>query len=366
MDFGLSEEQDLLQQSLRGYLGERVGLAAVRAVVEGESGHSRELIAGLAEQGVTGVMVAPEYGGSGLGLLDAAVVAEELGRAAAPISFHSGAVMAPLAIAALGGDAQKSRWLAAVAAGSSVVSVAFAPGFSAGGVWDDSVAYVPDATSADAFVLFVGTGAGAAAYLIPADEPGVSAAQLQAVDLTRRLGVLRFSSFEAEAAMRLAGGDAAQTASRVLQAGRVALAADALGAAERGLEAAVEYAKTRKQFGRVIASFQAVKHMCAETFAEVEPLRALLWYAAFAWDERYEDAHATAMLLKAYAGEAATQATTTCTQVFGGMGFTWECDMHLWFKRAGYDRQVLGGPTALRAEAAAIRLVAAPHATQRR
>ena len=138
---------------------------------------------------------------------------------------------------------------------------------------------------------------------------------------------------------------------RVLDAGRIALAADALGASERALELAVEYAQTRQQFGRPIGSFQAVKHLCAETVADVEPVRSLLWYAAFAWDEQRPDARRVATLLKAHAAEVATRAVSTCIQVYGGMGFTWECDLHVWFKRAGFDRQMLGGPAALRQEA---------------
>jgi alkylation response protein AidB-like acyl-CoA dehydrogenase len=153
--------------------------------------------------------------------------------------------------------------------------------------------------------------------------------------------------------MRLAAD--AGTIARILDAGRIALAADALGAAECSLERSVAYALERKQFERVIGSFQAVKHMCAETAADIEPLRSLLWYAAFAWDGRRDDAAVTATLLKAHAGEVAVRSTTTTLQVFGGMGFTWECDAHLWFKRAGYDRQMLGGPADMRARAAELR-----------
>ena len=151
-----------------------------------------------------------------------------------------------------------------------------------------------------------------------------------------------------------AGGNAA-AAERALQAGRIALAADALGAALEGLRIAVEYAKQREQFNQVIGSFQAVKHMCAETAAALDPIQSLLWYTAYAWDQRLDEARHLAPLLKAHAGETATDAVTTCTQVFGGIGFTWECDMHIYFKRVGYDRQVLGSPGEVFALAAALR-----------
>ena len=137
------------------------------------------------------------------------------------------------------------------------------------------------------------------------------------------------------------GGDESSV-ERILDAGRIALAADVLGATERSLELAVEYSLTREQFGRPIGSFQSVKHMCAETIAEIEPLRALVWYAAYAWDESLADASWVAKTLKAHAGEVGTRATTTTVQVYGGMGFTWECDLHIYFKRQQHSRAAFG------------------------
>ncbi len=349
MDFGLSEEQELLQQSLRGYLRDRVPLPRVREIVESESGYDTAVLQGLAEQGVPGALIPESYGGSGLGLLDAALIAEEFGRAVTPYNFHAWAVMAPLVVLAAASETQKQTWLPRLATGKACVPVAFVDERV-----DERDSFVAAAPDTDAYIVFCGRGADTEAYLIPADTPGLQITALKQVDLSRRLSALALENVELDDSMRLGegGADPAAVRERVLAAGRIVLAADALGAAERALEAAVEYAQTRKQFGRVIASFQAVKHMCAETVAELEPLRSLLWYAAFAWDEEREEATEVAASLKAHAGEVTTRAVTTCTQVFGGMGFTWECDMHLWFKRVGYDRQVFGGPVALRAEAA--------------
>ena len=373
MDFGLSEDQTLFQQALRGYLAEHVPLTRVRAIMESDSGHDPALVEALAAQGVNGVLVPEALGGAGLDLLSTTVAAEELGRAATPWSFHSAAVLAPLTLVLAASDEQRRRWLPRVAAGEAQLAFASALVDTAGGTseravsaasavlstdddtLDGRVVFVPDAHVADAFVIASGTDTEVELYVVPRDTPGLHTEELLTIDATRRVGELVLDKVRITDEMRLPSGDPAALA-RVLDAGRIALAADALGAAERALELAVEYAKTRQQFGRPIGSFQAVKHMCAETVADIEPVRSLLWYAAFAWDERRADAARTAALLKAHATEVATRALTTTTQVYGGMGFTYECDMHIWFKRVGYDRQMLGGPTELRARAAALEL----------
>lgn len=354
MDFGLSDDQSLFQQSLRGFLADRVPSARVRTTMESASGHDEALVRELGEQGVTGILVPAEYGGTGLGLLDAALAAEELGRAATPFSFHTAAVLAPLLVSASSSGVCRSEWLPRIAEGSALVSVV--PGAPApkGGRLSGSVLFVADALVADAFVVQCGDAAAPEFHLVPRSSAGLRVEPLATVDDTRRVGEVVFEDVAVGDATSLPVPDGAAVLERAIDAARVALAADSLGAAERSLEEAVKYALTREQFGRVIGSFQAVKHMCAEVFAEVEPVRALLWYAAFAWDERRDDAAAMAALLKSHATEVATEATTTCVQVYGGMGFTWECDMQLWFKRAGYNRQMLGSPTALRERAAAL------------
>ena len=358
MDFGLSDDQHLFQQSLRGFLADRVPTARVRSVMESPSGHDATLLAQLGEQGVMGILVPAEHGGTGLGLLDAALAAEELGRAAAPFSFHSAAVLAPVLLAACTDTGTKGDWLPRIADGTALVSVILGAEPLKGGVLGGSVMFVPDAASADAFVVQCGPADAPEFLLLPRDTAGLRVEKLATIDYTRRVGEVIFDHVVVPDSARLHLPDGAAVLERAIDAARVALAADALGASERSLEEAVRYAQTREQFGRVIGSFQAVKHMCAEVYAEVEPVRSLMWYAAFAWDDGREDAAGMASLLKAHATDVATAATTTCVQVFGGMGFTWECDMQLWFKRAGYDRQMFGSPTALR-ERAASKLAAA-------
>jgi alkylation response protein AidB-like acyl-CoA dehydrogenase len=240
-----------------------------------------------------------------------------------------------------------------VAAGKELLSFASAAPAIKSGKLRGNAMCVPDAMVADAFVVVAGDGDAREALLLPRGTPGLHTAELATVDDSRRVGELTFDDVEIGATQRLAGLDVKKV-DRVLDAARIALAADAFGASERVLEEAVTYAQTRKQFGRVIASYQAVKHMCAEAYAEIEPVRAFLWYAAFAWDESYPDASRAAALLKAHATEAGTSAVTTAVQVFGGMGFTWECDAHIWFKRVGYDRQMFGGPVELRAAGASL------------
>ncbi len=345
MDFGLSEEQSLLQDALRGFLADKLPMDRVRTVYEGGDGCLEGLAGELAAQGLCGVLVPADSGGSGLGLLDAAVAAEELGRAAAPCSFHSAYVMAPLALAtAASGQDQR---LAAIASGKLLASFVTGDFELAGGRVSGSARFAPDPQSAGLFIVACKEGDATRLVAVESGNDTVSVEPLVTVDGTRRLGELTISGATVDQG-DLLGGDEALV-ERILDAGRIALAADVLGATERSLELAVEYSLTREQFGRPIGSFQSVKHMCAETIAEIEPLRALVWYAAYAWDESLADASWVAKTLKAHAGEVGTRATTTTVQVYGGMGFTWECDMHVWFKRAGYDRQVLGGPAELRA-----------------
>jgi alkylation response protein AidB-like acyl-CoA dehydrogenase len=376
VDFGLSDAQVMLRQSVRDLLAREAPIDRVRRVMESDDGVDRAIHRALGDQGIAGLLVPEEHGGAGLGLLDAVVAAQELARGAAPVSFHASYVMAPLLIAAAGSEQQKREWLPRIAGGSALVAVVLDERAHDGaatathssepplqldaGALRGSVGYVPDATVADVLLVEVG----GSLVLVPRDATRLRIEPLRTVDDTRRLGELLCDGVALAEVERLPGSpDGAAVAARALQAGRVALAADALGAALEGLRIAVEYAKQREQFNQVIGSFQAVKHMCAETAAALDPIQSLLWYTAYAWDQKLEEARHLAPLLKAHATEAATDAVTTCTQVFGGIGFTWECDMHLYFKRAGYDRQVLGAPTELFALAAAIEHPARSRAT---
>ena len=186
---------------------------------------------------------------------------------------------------------------------------------------------------------------------MPAAAPGLEVQPLATLDATRSLAELRFRGVEPAERLGPAGGAAAALA-HAIDVARVLLAADLLGCCDRALELAVAYAMQRSQFERPIASFQAVKHLCAEMAAAIEPARALVWYAAHAFDSLPEEAALDAALAKAHLAEVATFVVRTATEVHGGIGFTDACDLHFWFKRAALGRQLLGGPARLRARAA--------------
>jgi alkylation response protein AidB-like acyl-CoA dehydrogenase len=361
MDFGLSEEQLLLQQSLRRYLDGSLPIARVRELVADTTGADEGAWKQLAELGIAGILIPEEHGGSGLALLDAAVAAESLAWGVAPVPFLGSAVMAPVALMGAGSPEQQARWLPGIATGDRRIAIAATELSSrreGAGVREDDgrlhgkALMVIDALGADHVLVPIGE-AGASLALVDVDAPGVSQRALTTIDRTRSFAELRF---EGAPVSEWIGerGTTAFACGRMLDAARVVLAADLLGASERAIEMAVDYAGQRQQFGRVIASFQAVKHMCAEMIAELEPARSLVWYAAHAWSELPDDAPLLALHAKAHLSEIGQTIVRTATEVHGGIGFTDEQNLHYWFKRAGADRQLFGSPDQLREEAARI------------
>lgn len=360
MEFGLSSEQTLLKDSVDQYLRERAPLDRVRRFAAGSEGRASDIVAGLAELGVPGLLVPEAYGGVGLAPLDACLVAETLGYRVAPVAFTSNSVMAPLALTLAGSDAQKAEWLPRIAGGKAIVGAAFselsgarATGDKGGqaaavvlrdGRLDGRALFVID-FEADAYVV---ADQGGGLHMVAADAAGLSRKGLATIDRTRPIGELVFAAVKADA---LSGANARITR-RLLDAGRTILAADTLGAAQNMLDQAVAYAGQREQFGRVIASFQAVKHMCAEMAAQLEPCRAFVWYAGHALAENPDEAHLVACHLKAHVSEVGRMVAKTATEVHGGMGFTDLVGLHYWFKRIGLNRQLLGSPERLRLEAA--------------
>ncbi len=360
MDFGLSEEQRLLQDTLRSYLRERVPIARVREIAGAkDAGGVNALWSELAELGAAGVLVPEEHGGSGLAHLDAALIAEELGRAVAPTPFLASAVLAVVALREAGSPAQRSEWLPQIAQGRVRVGAALNESYSRregagvrleGGRLTGKALFAIDVPGADA-ILVCAERAAPTLALVPASARGVRVEPLTTIDSTRRLAELVFEGAEPAAALD-ACDDPARALDRVLDAGRAVLAGDLLGAAESMLEQAVAYAQQRSQFGRVIGSFQAVKHMCAEMAAELEPARSLLWYAAHALTAVPADGPLMVAHAKAHLAEVGRRIADTATEVHGGIGFTDEQNLHLWFKRIGLDRELLGSPDLLRARAA--------------
>ena len=355
MNFDLSDEQELLQETVRQFAANECPPTRVRAIFDGEGGHDTALWKGLVELGLGGIALPDEYGGAGLELLDLALVAEALGAAAVPGPFL-GHALAGLAILYGGSDAQKKSWLPKLASGELLGSVALAEG---DGRWQPNEWTLPgDATlsgvktltpfGSHADLVVVGTAGGGLA-VVERGAPGFTATPLPGVDRTRRIAELRF---EKTPAQPLAGGAAA--AVRMRDAGLVLLAADAFGGAQQLLEMSVEYAKTRQQFGVTIGSFQGLKHQLANVAVEIEPARGLYWYAAHAFDHVPDESERTAALAKAHLGQVYMQTARDAVEAHGGIGFTWECDVQIYFKRAMFDRAFLGAPSVPRERAAAL------------
>jgi alkylation response protein AidB-like acyl-CoA dehydrogenase len=363
MDFGLSEEQELLQRSAREFLTKECPPTFVRAVAVGEDGFPRSLYRAMAALGWNGLIVPETYGGAGFSFLELALLLEEMGRVALPGPFLS-SLLGTLAILYAGSAAQKKTWLPRLAAGEALAALAFleesdrldAPGIgirarkARGGIrFSGGKMFVMDAHVADVIVTAVRTGGGEGGIsllLVPRETPGVTVCPLESIDLTRRVAEVRFEDVEVPSASLLGGeGEGWKPLVRVLDAAAVALAADSLGGAETALEMAVAYSKTREQFGRPIGSFQAVKHMAAEMASEIEPARSLVWYAAHAQSALPREASRAASMAKARLSDVYSRATNRAVQIHGGIGFTWEHDMHFWFKRAKWNEAAFGDAT---------------------
>jgi alkylation response protein AidB-like acyl-CoA dehydrogenase len=355
MDFSLTTDQKMMQESLVRTLGEASALERVRRFADDPKDRGADIWAALVDFGLPGIVIPEEYGGLGLKLLDAALMSEALGRAVAPVPFL-GVVLAPLALQIAGSPEQQREWLPRLASGEVTAAVAISEpvagardgaGVTAsGGKLSGKALFVPGGLGAQ---LLIVADMGGGLHLARGDADGLTREIMTGVDLTRRMAELRFDNVAAEP---LAGGTGALA--RLRDAGWVLLAADTLGACDVMIEKAVDYAKERRQFGRVIGSFQAVKHLCAEMAAEVEPCRALVWYAGYAFDEAPEEASLTAAHAKAHTSEVGRFVARTATEVHGGMGITDLLGLHYWFKRVGLNRQLLGGPERVRRWAARI------------
>jgi alkylation response protein AidB-like acyl-CoA dehydrogenase len=348
MEFGLSQEQTLLTDSIARYLAAEAPLERVRRFARDQD--DQDIWTGLTGLGVPALLVPESAGGVGLAALDAALVAERLGYHATPAPFLGTAVALPLALRHAG--ISEDDLLGRSAAGELRTGIGFAQAIgrrvgasvqASAGMLSGTAHFVIDCP-ADQYLVADDAGR---LYLVAGDAPGLSFKPFETIDRTRRTGELGLSGTPA----RLIADDPA-VFGKVLDAARVMLAADTLGAAQQMLDQAVAYAKQREQFNRPIATFQAVKHMCAEMAAALEPCRAMVWYAGHALDHIPEEAHLTACHTKAHLSEVGKFVAKTATEVHGGMGFTDLVGLHYWFKRIGYNRQMLGTPEHLREEAA--------------
>ena len=354
MDFGLSEEQRMLQDSISGYLESGCPLSRVREVAEAGEARADDVWQALADLGAHAVLIDEEHGGVGLGYLEAALIAEALGAAVAPVPYVASSIMAPVALAAAGSDSQKDEWLPKIAAGEVVFGVGVTE--QIGSRETDGV--LLDGSELSGKAMFVLDGGAADQYIIAADEGSLHLLPAESVQTTRLKTIDRTRTvtevvLDDSAAQVLPGSvENLEPMWRTVDAGRIALAADTLGAAQVMLDKAVAYAKERRQFNRVIGSFQAVKHMCAEMAAELEPCRSLVWYAAHAYTAIPEEGRLMACHAKAHLSEVGKFVARKSTEVHGGMGITDLLGLHYWFKRIGFNRQLLGTPERVRSEAA--------------
>ncbi len=357
MDFGLTEEQLQLKDSARSFLSGECSTTIVRKIMASDDGYPRDLYAQIAQLGWNGLIVPEQFGGAGLGMLDMAMLLEEAGYAAMPGPFLFSSVLAASALINCRSDALKSKWLPAIAQGKAVGTVAIvesAASVDPADIWtlaskegegwllNGSKMLVPYANVADLIVVAARTGTGdheLRLFLIETGDAGVKSRLLKGLDLTRRV-----STLEMNCATATMLDDSNASFAHLLDVASVALAADSLGGTERSLEMAVDYSKLREQFGKPIGSFQALKHAAAEIVADLEPARSLLWYAAYALDCGDAQSSRLAAMAKARLCEVYSRASDRAVLMHGGIGFTWEHDMHLWFKRARFNESYFGSP----------------------
>jgi alkylation response protein AidB-like acyl-CoA dehydrogenase len=349
MDFSFSSDQLLLKNSARAFLDEHCKPTAVRLLWDDPRGESDTMWKEMAQLGWLGLSLPEVYGGSGLGMVESAILLEELGRAAYPGPYWP-TVLAAAAIEAAGADAQKKRWLSAIATGDARATLAL---LDADLDWDPAAMtaraektprgwalsgtkrFVPWAHVANVLLIPARALEGPTLFLVDPSAAGLKLSPVQGMDLSTRWVQIDMDKVPAAAdAVLGTPGQAAPLISSLVRRGAVGAAAEMLGASRRCLDMAVGYAKVREQFGQPIGSFQAIRHKCSEMLLEVENSHAAVYYAAWALDAKAEDGELAASVAKAYVGDAARKVCGEAIQVHGGIGFTWEYDLHIYFKRA--------------------------------
>ena len=345
MDFEFHDDQEQLRDSVRRYLADRAPISYVRSHY-GQAARADSVWSGLADLGLTAMLVPEEYEGTAAGLVDLALVLGEMGRCVYPGPFASSAVGATSLLAALPDDPVAAGWLPRLARGEVVATMAVTDGRAAPvrvdeqGALNGTKVHVPDADVADLILVVMEHGTGCVA--IDPDQSGVTITRTETVDGSRSFGTV---SLDGASGTVLTGDvpGAVETANDFLG---VAWILDGIGAAERALELTLEYAKVREQFGRPIGSFQAVQHLCADMLRAIELGRAVGYYAAWACDDASpEERHRAATMARAFAANDFYRVTANAIQIFGGIGFTWDHDIHLFYKRL-LTLQLAGGSAA--------------------
>ena len=364
MDFAFSEEQEMLRRSAREFLAKECSPKIVRRLMEGGDGYDPALWKKITDLGWTALGIPEAYGGVGT-FLDLIVVLEEAGRALLPGPYFSTMALAVPVLIEAGTEVQKKEALNAIAVGSARATLAFtepsgrwdAGGIGlkatqAGGGWrlDGVKLFVPDAEGADYTVVVARTRGegedGITLFLVKGNPAGMSVRPLETLDMTRRWSEVRFDGVQLDAeTMMGAPGKAWPRLKRALEWATAALCAEMVGGVQKVLETSTEYAKTRHQFGKPIGIYQAVSHKLADMLVLSESGRSATYYAAWAVDADASDRALASSMAKAYVSDAYRKVAGDGIQVHGGIGFTWEHDMHLYFKRAKSSEVTLGDAT---------------------
>jgi alkylation response protein AidB-like acyl-CoA dehydrogenase len=353
ISFARTDEQTMLGDTVREFLTSTGTLDSVREASLTDAAIDRDIWNGLREMGLLGLHVPEEYGGAGYSFVETAIVFEELGRRVSPVPFLS-TVMAVQAILTAGSHEQKTTLIPPMASGEQITALAVfesahdldrvetsaTPGDN-GWVLSGTKRYVIDAPNADVYVLSAATEDGVGLFVVDARAEGVAVTATPSLDATRPLGEVTLDGVVVASDARLGGSSSESAIRAALDVGVVAMAQEQTGGAQRCLEMSTEYAITRYQFGRAIGSFQAVKHMCADMLVSVEHAKSVAGHAARSLGDP-EEARIAVPLAKSVCSDAYMKTAGSTIQVFGGIGFTWEHDAHLYFKRAKSTSLLLG------------------------
>lgn len=379
MDFGLNEDQETLAKYAREFLSNECPTTLVRRMMEDDTAYDRAFYAHMAQLGWMGIAIPESYGGQGMTWLELAVLLEEMGQALVPGPFFASVCLAAPVILQAGNDEQKRATLPGIASGERQATVAYTEGHGrvdaagvqlaarpdgGGFVLTGTKQFVPDAHVADTLLVAARTSDeddptdGISLFVVDAKADGITVTQQRTMDTTRRWCEVTFDGVSVSGDAVLGEVDRGWAPlERALQRSSALLSAECVGGAQKVLDLSVDYAKQRIQFGRPIGSFQAVKHKCAEMLVDVELSRSAMYFAAWAASEDDQELPLAASIAKAYCGDAYTRVASNGIHVHGGIGFTWEHDMQLYFKRAKVNEVFLGDPTYHRELVA--RLVAA-------
>jgi len=346
MEFGLNESQEILRDSARRFFAGECPMSEVRRLMETDTAYDVALWSKLAEQGYTGIIFDEDHGGVGLGKVELILLMEEAGRALLPGPFFSTVVLAGSLLNSVATADQKKKYLAPICRGEARATVAILENKASwdlndiqmaavGGKLSGEKLFVSDVAVADWILVLARNGV----FVVEKGSPGLTVSAMASMDLTRKLYTVAFHNTPAE---RL--GDLAAAGSAI-DIATTAIVAEMVGGMQRTLDLSVEYAKTRKQFGKVIGSFQAVQHQCADMYLETESSRSAAYYAAWALQENAADARAAVSIAKIYASDAGRTVGNRGIQIHGGMGFTWENDLHLYYRRAKASETAFGDAT---------------------